>query len=48
MLYLAEFSLVKSYNIFSVSRLIGGIKVYGINNNNLPRLETVNYLHVKM
>ena len=43
---LADFSLVKSNNIFSVSRLIEGIKVYlWFNNNNFTRLETVNYLH---
>ena len=46
MLYLADFSLVKSNNNISVSRLIEGIKVYlWYNNNNFTRLETVNYLH---
>ena len=46
MLYLADFSLVKSNNIISVLRLIEDIKVYlWYNNNNFTRLETVNYLH---
>ena len=46
-LYLTDFSLVKSNNIISVSRLIEGIKVYlwYYNNNNFTRLETVNYLY---